>query len=158
MSIKYIALPNPMIHVGYIYEAAELVDEAFADGYFYNHLNEIQCAWMAIDEESSKVVGWAAVADCMLRCIVVHPNYRSRGIGRTLTEKRLAYLGDCDTVISYAWVRPDGRCMSCKNLENFGFELAKELPDYYNNTRSNCKYCGDKCSCVARLYLKRLST
>ena len=70
-------------------------------------------------------------------------------------EKRLKYLGNCDSVMSYAWIRPDGRCMSCKNLENFGFVFEKELDDHYSNTRMNCKYCGTGCQCKARLYLKR---
>jgi ribosomal protein S18 acetylase RimI-like enzyme len=151
--IKYIALPNPSITMKHIYQANDLVDDAFAAGYFSNHLNEIQCAWVALDGD--KVVGWAAISDCMLRCIVVHENYRGRGIGKVLTEKRLKYLGDCDSVISYAWVRPDGRCMSCKNLENFGFKLEKQLDDYYSNTRMNCKYCGKNCTCIARLYVKK---
>ena len=151
--IKYIALPNPSITMKHIYEARDIVDDTFANGYFYNHLNEIQCAWVALDDDT--VVGWSAVSDCMLRCVAVHPNYRNRGIGRTLTEKRLKYLGDCDSVLSYAWVRPDGRCMSCKNLENFGFVFEKELDDHYSNTRMNCKYCGTGCQCKARLYLKR---
>jgi len=151
-NIIYAALPNPLVNLNHIYQAAQLVDDAFAAGYFKNHLNEIHCAWVALDSE--KVVGWAAVGDCMLRCIAVHPDYRGQGIGKRLTEERLKYLGDCEQVVSYAWVRPDGRCMSCKNLENFGFELAKELPEYYNNTRCNCKYCGSNCTCVARLYVK----
>ena len=151
--IKYVALPNPTINMTHIYSAAKIVDTAFATGYFNNHLNEIQCAWIVLDDDT--VVGWAAVSDCMLRCVVVHPDYRGQGIGRTLTEKRLKYLGDCDSVISYAWVRPDGTCMSCKNLENFGFKLEKELDNYYNETRMKCKYCDTNCNCVARLYLKR---
>ena len=151
-NVIYAALPNPKINMHHIYQATQLVDDAFAPGYFKNHLNEIHCAWVALDGD--KVVGWAAVGDCMLRCIAVHPDYRGHGIGKRLTEERLKYLGDCEQVVSYAWVRPDGRCMSCKNLENFGFELAKELPEYYNNTRSNCKYCGSDCTCVARLYIK----
>jgi len=151
--IKYIALPNPSITMKHIYEARDIVDSTFAAGYFNNHLNEIQCAWVALDDD--KVVGWAAISDCMLRCIAVHPDYRGQGIGRTLTGKRLKYLGDCDSVMSYAWVRPDGRCMSCKNLENFGFVFEKELDNHYSNTRMNCKYCGTDCNCVARLYLKR---
>ena len=151
--IKYIALPNPSITMKHIYEARDIVDSTFAAGYFNNHLNEIQCAWVALDDD--KVVGWAAISDCMLRCIAVHPDYRGQGVGRTLTGKRLKYLGDCDSVMSYAWVRPDGRCMSCKNLENFGFVFEKELDDHYSNTRMNCKYCGTDCNCVARLYLKR---
>lgn len=160
--IKYIALPNPSINMTHIYDAAEIVDESFADGYFMNHLNEIECAWVAVDD--NKVVGWAAVSTqhnvkalsevCVLRCIVVHPDYRGKGIGKRLTEERLKYLEGCDTVISYAWVRPDGRCMSCKNLENFGFSLDEELDNYYSETRMGCKYCGDKCNCVARLYRK----
>jgi ribosomal protein S18 acetylase RimI-like enzyme len=151
--IKYIALPNPSITMKHIYEARDIVDSTFAAGYFNNHLNEIQCAWVALDDD--KVVGWAAISDCMLRCIAVHPDYRGQGIGRTLTGKRLKYLGDCDSVMSYAWVRPDGRCMSCKNLENFGFVFEKELDNHYSNTRMNCKYCGTDCNCVARLYSKR---
>jgi ribosomal protein S18 acetylase RimI-like enzyme len=157
--IKYIALPNPTISMGHIYQAADIVDSAFAAGYFNNHLNEIQCAWVALDED--KVVGWAAVSltftDCILRCIAVHPDYRGQGIGKRLTEERLKYLDycGCHDVISYAWVRPDGTCMSCKNLENFGFKLKKELDDYYNETRMKCKYCGTGCQCKARLYLKR---
>lgn len=151
-NVIYAALPNPKINLNHIYQATQLVDDAFAAGYFKNHLNEIHCAWVALDGD--KVVGWAAVGDCILRCIVVHPDYRGQGIGKRLTEERLKYLGDCKEVVSYAWVRPNGECMSCKNLENFGFELAKELPEYYNNTRSNCKYCGSNCTCVARLYVK----
>lgn len=154
--ITYAAIPSPLFGYKQMFDATELVDEAFAAGYFRDHLKEIDCAWVALDGD--KVVGWAAVERediiGMLRCIVVHPDYRGRGIGKRLTEKRLKYLGDCEQVVSYAWVRPDGRCMSCKNLENFGFELAKELPEYYNNTRSNCKYCRSNCTCVARLYVK----
>ena len=150
--IKYIALPNPSITMKHIYEARDIVDNAFAAGYFYNHLNEIQCAWMALDGD--KVIGWAAVSDCMLRCIAVDPDFRGQGIGKRLTEERLKYLNDCESVVSYAWVRPDGRCMSCKNLENFGFELEEELEDYYSDTRMNCKYCGTGCNCTARLYRK----
>ena len=150
--IKYIALPNPSITMKHIYEARDIVDNAFAAGYFYNHLNEIQCAWMALDGD--KVIGWAAVSDCMLRCIAVDPDCRGQGIGKRLTEERLKYLNDCESVVSYAWVRPDGRCMSCKNLENFGFELEEELEDYYSDTRMNCKYCGTGCNCTARLYRK----
>ena len=118
--IKYVALPNPTINMTHIYSAAKIVDAAFATGYFNNHLNEIQCAWIVLDDDT--VVGWAAVSDCMLRCVVV---------------------------------RPDGTCMSCKNLENFGFKLEKELDNYYNETRMKCKYCDTNCNCVARLYLKR---
>lgn len=150
--IKYIALPNPKINMTHIYDAAKIVDASFADGYFMDHLNEIQCAWVALDDD--KVVGWAAVSDCMLRCVVVHPDHRGQGIGKRLTEERLKYLGDCDSVVSYAWVRPDGRCMSCKNLENFGFYLDKELDNYYSETRMGCKYCGEGCRCIARLYKK----
>ena len=151
--IEYIALPNPCITMKHIYEARDIVDDAFANKYFSNHLNEITCAWIALHDD--KVVGWAAVSECKLRCVAVHPEYRGQGVGRTLTEKRLKYLGDCDSVISYAWVRPDGTCMSCRNLENFGFKLEKELDDYYNETRMKCEYCGTDCNCVARLYLKR---
>jgi ribosomal protein S18 acetylase RimI-like enzyme len=151
--MKYIALPNPLVNMNHIYQAKQLVDDAFAAGYFKNHLDEIQCAWIALDDD--KVVGWAAIGDCMLRCIVVHPDYRGQGIGKRLTEERLKYLEPCDSVISYAWVRPDGTCMSCKNLENFGFVLQEELPDYYNNTRQHCKYCGTNCNCIAKLYVRK---
>jgi N-acetylglutamate synthase-like GNAT family acetyltransferase len=157
--IRYIALPSPLINMGHIYQAAKLVDDSFAAGYFKNLLNEINCAWMALDE--NKVVGWAAVTTentsekkGILRCVVVDPEYRFLGIGKTLTEKRLKYLDDCNIIVSYAWVRPDGRCMSCKNLENFGFKLLLEDVEYYKNTRNNCKYCGNTCKCVARVYIK----
>ena len=152
MKYKYIALPNPIFGYGHLLEATKLVDTAFANGYFRSHLEEIECAWIAL--YGNKVVGWAAVAECMLRCVVVHPDHRGRGIGKELTIRRLEYLSDCDKVFSYAWVRPDGRCMSCKNLENFGFKLQQELDEHYNNTRSNCKYCGSNCTCVARQYVK----
>lgn len=161
-NIKYIALPNPSINMGHIYQARELVDSSFAVGYFNHHLDEIDCAWVVLDDD--KVVGWAAVMvefdehfnakEGTLRCVVVDPNYRGRGIGKRLTEERLKYLGDCFLVWSYAWVRPDGRCMSCKNLENFGFVLQEELDDHYSDTRIKCKYCGKHCTCKARLYLK----
>jgi N-acetylglutamate synthase-like GNAT family acetyltransferase len=160
--ITYAAIPSPLFGYKQMFEALELVDNAFATGYFKKHLEEIECAWVALDEE--KVVGWASV--CvernepapnvgMLRCIVVHPDYRGKGIGKRLTEKRLKYLDkDCFLILSYAWIRPDGTCMSCKNLENFGFKLHKELNDYYNETRQACKYCGSGCKCTARQYIK----
>lgn len=150
--IEYITLPSPKVKTKHTEQAKCIVDAAFADGYFDNHLNEIDCAWVALDDD--KAVGWAAVSECGLRCIAVHPDYRGQGIGRTLTEKRLKHLGDCDSVISYAWVRPDGTCMSCKNLENFGFKFTEELDDHYSGTRIKCKHCGTDCSCIARLYLK----
>lgn len=156
--IEYIALPNPTITLRDIHNAARLVDNSFANGYFKNHLSEIQCAWIVLKDK--EVIGWASVcrdkkkSEGVLRCVVVDPRYRGMGIGRTLTEKRLEYLDDCDRIISYAWVRPDGTCMSCKNLENFGFSLQEELIDHYNDTRSQCKYCGSSCTCVARLYVK----
>lgn len=154
--ITYAAIPSPLFGYKQMFDAVELVDEAFAAGYFKDHLDKIDCAWIALDGD--KVVGWAAVCKDdifgMLRCVVVHPDYRRQGVGKRLTEERLKYLKDCDYVISYAWVRPNGECMSCKNLENFGFELAKELPEYYNNTRSKCKYCWSNCTCVARLYVR----
>jgi len=157
--IRYIALPSPLINMGHIYQAAKLVDDAFAAGYFKNLLNEINCAWVALHND--KVIGWAAVTTentnikkGVLRCIAVHPEYRGCGIGRNLTKKRLKYLNDCDIIMSYAWVRPDGTCMSCRNLENFGFKLLLLDSDYYKNTRNNCKYCGSKCQCLARVYVK----
>ena len=159
--ITYAAIPSPLFGYKQMFDAVELVDEAFAAGYFKNHLEEIHCAWVALDGD--KVVGWAA--DCVernepapnvgtLRCIVVHPDYRGKGIGKRLTEERLKYLSNCNNIISYAWVRPNGECMSCKNLEDFGFKLQEELEDYYSNVRMKCKYCGKNCTCSARLYKK----
>jgi ribosomal protein S18 acetylase RimI-like enzyme len=150
--IDYYSLPSQKFSYRHLFEANRLVDDSFASGYFSDHLNEIQCAWIALSED--RVVGWAAVAECMLRCVVVHPDYRKQGIGQELTRLRLEYLGYCDKVYSYAWVRPDGACMSCKNLENFGFTLNKELDDYYNNVRQTCKYCGGGCRCTAKQYIK----
>ncbi len=146
--IDYYSLPSQKFTYCHLFEAKGLVDDSFANGYFNNHLNEIQCAWIALDKH--RVVGWAAVAECMLKCVVVHPDYRGQGIGQELTRRRLEYLDHCDKIYSYAWVRPDGTCMSCKNLENFGFILHKELNEYYNK----CKYCGSNCRCVARQYIK----
>ena len=159
MDIKYVALPNPTINIYHIKQAMEMVYKSFAVWDFKNHLNEIQCAWLALDGE--KVVGWASVCvghiapnDGLLRSIVVDPDYRGRGIGKRLTEERLKYLDDKHMIWSYAWVRPDGRCMSCKNLENFGFRLHEELSDHYSRTRESCKYCGANCKWVARLYIR----
>ena len=146
--IDYYSLPNEKFNYRHLLEANRLVDDSFANGYFINHLNEIQRAWIAL--EKKRVVGWAAVSECTLRCVVVHPDYRGQGIGQELTRLRLEYLDCCDKVYSYAWVRPDGTCMSCKNLENFGFTLHKEVNEYYNK----CKYCGSNCGCVARQYIK----
>ncbi len=49
--IEYIALPNPCITMKHIYEARDIVDAAFANKYFSKHLNEIQCAWVAMDDD-----------------------------------------------------------------------------------------------------------
>ena len=162
MNIDYIQLPSPLFGFKQLFEASKIVDNAFAAGYFNNHLKEIECGFVALDGD--KVIGWAAVSvktnesnssEGLLRCIAVHPNYRGQGVGKRLTEKRLKYLDYCSSVWSYAWVRPNGNCMSCKNLENFGFKIHKELDDYYTTTRAKCKYCGKKCTCKAVLYVRR---
>ena len=57
--IKYSAIPSPLFGYKQMFEAVNLVDNAFAAGYFKNHLEEIDCAWIALDND--RVVGWAAV-------------------------------------------------------------------------------------------------
>ena len=49
MKYKYIALPNPIFGYGHLLEATKLVDTAFANGYFRSHLEEIECAWVALE-------------------------------------------------------------------------------------------------------------
>ena len=62
-----------------------------------------------------ELVAWASVVieeDVgILKCLVVHPDYRGQGIGKELTNIRLQYLKNqgCKYVKSYAWVRPDGQ-------------------------------------------------
>ena len=86
-NIIYAFSETTSVNLNHIYQAAQLVDDAFAAGYFKNHLNEIHCAWVALDGD--KVVGWAAVGDCILRCIVVHRTIEGQGIGKEINRGKI---------------------------------------------------------------------
>ena len=165
MNYNYLELPNPKFGLNHIHEATRIVDNALGVGYFQEHLSEIECAWVCLDNNS--VVAWAAVTTdrhptapsigC-LKCVAVDPLYRGQGIARKLTELRLDYLtrdeAHCFLIASHAWVRPDGYCPSCGILESLGFKPHRELEGYYANAKYKCPSCKGKCKCVARQYIK----
>ena len=140
-------------------DARKLVDADLGEGYFSEHLEVIDHAWMSF---SGELVGWASVIVDgyvgILKCVVVHPQYRGEGIAKELTKIRLAYLKDqgCKFVKSYAWVRPDGSCPSCGILEKNGFEVIDELNGYYSRFKHSCPHCDKDCKCSARVYQKEL--
>ena len=160
MNYKYVALPNPAIGMGHVYTARCIVDNALGGGYFSEHLNQIECAWACT--LNGKVVGWAAAAlegdFGVLKCVVVDPDHRGNGIGQELTKIRLKYLENngCKILKSYAWVRTNGQCPSCRTLERNGFTAKEELQGFYSNCKHRCPLCKDNCKCVARVYQKRL--
>ena len=139
--------------------ARELVDAELGEGYFSEHLEVIDHAWMSF---SGELVAWASVVIDgyvgILKCVVVHPQYRGEGIAKELTKIRLEYLKNqgCKYVKSYAWVRPDGSCPSCGILEKNGFEVIDELNGYYSRFKHKCPYCDKDCKCSARVYQKEL--
>ena len=139
--------------------ARKLVDNALGEGYFNEHLEVIEHAWMSFNAE---LIAWASVVieeDIgILKCLVVHPDYRGHGVGKELTNIRLQYLKNqgCKYVKSYAWVRPDGSCPSCGILESKGFEVIEEIKGYYDKCKFQCPACDNKCECIARVYQKEL--
>lgn len=160
MRYKFVALPNPSINMGHIYSARKIVDEALGGGYFSEHLNAINCAWICL--HGGSVVGWAATSSekeiGILKCVVVTPSHRGKGIAQEFVDVRLKFLKsqDYNLVKSYAWVRPSGSCPSCKTLEKNGFIVTEELEGFYEDCDHKCPSCKDKCRCVARVYQKKL--
>ncbi len=163
--LEYIQIPHPKMGLGQIQEAARIVDNALGSGYFQEHLSEIECAWACID--NGAVVAWAAVTTerhptapdvGLLKCVVVDPLYRGRGIAKKLTGLRLDYLTSeeksCFVIFSYAWVRPDGYCPSCGILESLGFKHLDDIEGYYADGKYKCPVCKGKCKCVASRYAK----
>ena len=114
---------------------------------------------MSFDTE---LIAWASVVIevnvGILKCLVVHPDYRGQGVGKELTNIRLQYLKNqgCKHVRSYAWVRPDGHCPSCGILESKGFKIVEEIKGYYDRCKFQCPACDNKCECIARVYQKEL--
>jgi len=90
--------------------------------------------------------------------VVVHPDYRGKGVAKELTKIRLKYLKNqgCKYVRSYAWVRPDSSCPSCSILEKNGFKVIKEIEGYYSDCKHTCPSCDVDCKCIARVYQKEL--
>ena len=160
MSYKLVALPNPSVDISDIYSARKIVDKALGGGYFSEHLDVITCAWMCLHKGS--IVGWAATSSegdvGVLKCVVVDAEHRGKGIGQRFTDVRLKFLeGQGHEVVkSYAWIRVDGSCPSCKTLERNGFTATEELEGFYANYNHKCPSCKDECKCVARVYEKRL--
>lgn len=86
---------------------------------------------------------------------VVEPTHRGRGIGTTLTHRRLHWLAahevDLYHVLAVCWVREDGRDAR-SIVERFGLESVEYIerepdPDHW------CPDCGEGCDCDAELYL-----
>lgn len=165
MAFTYIQIPNPLFGFYQMLEAAKIVDNALGNGYFNEHLKEIECGWACFHADS--VVAWAAVSTerhkygpsigC-LKCVAVDPLFRGNGIGRKLTEMRLNYLTKddqhCFLIFADAWVRPSGYCASCGTLEHFGFKIHEEIHEHYSNLNHKCPACKGKCKCTARRYIK----
>ena len=156
MAFTYIQIPSPRFGFQQITETCRIVDNAMGYGYFNDHIKEIKCGWVCFHADA--IVAWAAVSKDkdigILKCVVVDPLFRGQGIASKLTEIRLQYLKNCSIIYSYAWIRPNGYCASCKNLEKFGFEVVSEIPKYFANTKYKCPVCIKECNCLARKYKK----
>ena len=160
MSYKFAVLPSLSVSMGEIYSAKTLVDESLGSGYFSEHLNTIDCAWICLCERD--VVGWAAVSSRddvgILKCVVVNSEHRGKGLGQNFTDMRIKYLKNQGYKLaeSYAWVRPDGSCPACGTLERNDFVSIKEIESFYDNYKHKCPLCEGKCRCVAKVYQRKL--
>ena len=157
---KFVVLPNPAMSMSEIHSAKMMVDKALGNGYFSEHLSTIDCAWICSSDRS--VVGWAAVSSRdnigILKCVVVNPEHRGKGLGQKFTDIRIKYLRkqEYKLVESHAWVRPDGSCPSCGTLERNDFVSMEEIKGFYDNCKHRCPSCKGECQCVARVYQRKL--
>ena len=67
--------------------ARKLVDAELGEGYFSEHLEVIDHAWMSFNGE---LIGWASVVIegyvGILKCLVVNPDYRGRGLAKKIKK------------------------------------------------------------------------
>jgi ribosomal-protein-alanine N-acetyltransferase len=92
--------------------------------------------------EDNGLIGYAAclVEEQIGELIVntVKPEYRGKGLGQQLLEKRIEWLSDKATEV-YATVRPDNQA-SRNLLEKAGFTLCDEMKDYYGEGKDGVEY------------------
>ena len=150
-------LPEKIKSLDYINEIIDLVDSNLGSLYFDNNFNSIDMAWCCFDKDN--IIAFAATSSSddsgILKCVVVDSKFRHKGISSKLTELRLEYLKNkgYKTVRSFAWVYPDHSCISCKTLEKYGFYEVEDRSDVF---KTNCPYCVEVCSCVARDFEKKM--
>lgn len=155
--MDYIQLPLKYVYSKTLSQARTLVDKSLGSGYFYEHLSDVNNVWLCYDDDD--LIAWATTSQkdeyAILKSLVIHQDYRRKGIGKRMTKLRLAFLKilGIKKVRSYAWVHKNGDCPSCKNLETLGFVTIEDRFNYY---KTYCPDCGDECNCVARVLEKIL--
>lgn len=98
----------------------------------------------------------------VLRSAVVAADERRSGVGTLLTCERLRWLRSraAMSVISQAWVYPDGSVPARGQLRACGLVALRTVPAFWAaQLRANgltCRQCGPACGCSAQLYGRRL--
>lgn len=149
----------------YYQDCRDLIDESFGEGYANskNFEDENLRIWLA--KEKSTIIGFASLLikdDVgLLDLIVLKEDYRNKGIGRQLFEKRLSFAkaNNLKKVRIKHWVRD--KFPKPFVAEEYGFQL-KELKRNYWGTESKAlayKCCECKsipCVCDCAIYEKVL--
>lgn len=86
--------------------------------------------------------------------LVVHPDYRGAGIGRSLVTAYMEKVAQiADVVIVVGWVKSDtGKWDAEKLFADFGLEPFRYIPQFFKPYEVYCPNCKALCYCDAHIY------
>lgn len=163
MALKIIKPPHHMIDHLVTGQAKKIVDDSLGINYFNTQMEYADKIWFAFDDD--EVVGFASVMVFedygLLKCSVVKPSHRGKGIGTRLVEERVRYLVEngCPLIRSNAWI-VNGICNAEKTLLKNGFAAVEDIKGFYSDCYDEfnpCFICGSSCECFARIFEKKVN-
>ena len=86
--------------------------------------------------------------------LVVHPDYRGAGIGRSLVAAYMEKVAQiAEVLIAVGWVKSDtGKWDAEKLFASFGLEPFRYIPQYFKPYEVYCPSCNALCYCDAHIY------
>ena len=91
--------------------------------------------------------------------LVVHPDYRGAGIGRSLVAAYMEKVAQiAEVLITVGWVKSDtGKWDAEKLFAAFGLEPFCYVPQYFKPYEVYCPSCKELCYCDSHIYWKHFA-
>lgn len=136
-------------------------DEQLGENYMQGLLNPMDDnqIWLAIDQQSEQVVGFAYVIvkkkQATIKSIAIRSSFQNKGFGTKLINTALSELqATVETFEVVTWERSDSQKIPIeKLLLNLGFKRSKTEVNYWFEdslgSGYDCPSCGNPCRCNA---------